>query len=71
MTIYNIIHGPEFWLAFVVWCSGAFFGILATWLAWGVGEKRRKYDKRVASTVDRPNERKHRGAADGNYCFWR
>ena len=41
-TLYNVIHNSEIWLAIVVWCSGAFAGILATWIAWGVGEKRQK-----------------------------
>lgn len=42
MTLWNIIHGAEFWLALALFNAGAFFGILFVWIMWGVGERRKK-----------------------------
>ena len=40
ITLYNIIHGAEFWLALAIWGSGAIFGICVMWIAWALGERR-------------------------------
>ena len=42
MTLFNIIHGPEAWIAITIWASGAICGICAMWLAWGFDKGRKK-----------------------------
>ena len=44
MTIYNIIHGPEIWLAIAIWGIGAMSGIAATWIAIAINDRREKHE---------------------------
>lgn len=39
MTLYNIIHGPEIWIAIMIWCIGAACGIVWTWVMVKIAER--------------------------------
>ena len=64
MTIYNIIHGPEFWLAVFVWGIGAFCGIAAAWAAIEISDRREEDRQREPDSfvLDNPGG-SGRGAA--------
>ena len=40
MTLYNIIHGAEFWLAISVWAFGVVCGIVWSWIMAGIDRRR-------------------------------
>ena len=40
MTIYTIIHGPEFWLALAIWGVGAMCGVAISWAAIEISDRR-------------------------------
>ena len=42
MTLYNIIHGAEIWLAVMIWCIGAACGIVWTWIMVTIGRRDKK-----------------------------
>ena len=44
MTLYNIIHGAEFWLALAIFNIGAAWGLLMGMLVW-LYDRRRKNGK--------------------------
>ena len=50
MTVYNIIHGPEFWLAVAIWGIGAMCGIAASWAAIEINDRR---EERLESDTSR------------------
>ena len=51
MTLYNIIHGPEIWLAFAIWSSGAAFGMIIITIAVSYSNKRRNNES-ISSYMD-------------------
>ena len=57
MTVYNVIHGTEFWLALAIWGTGAMFGIVASWIAIEISDRREEARRResAASDLDHPD----------------
>lgn len=45
MAIYNIIHGPEFWLAWAIFCAGAMAATIWWFIVWRIDIHRSKHDR--------------------------
>lgn len=44
--MYNIVHGPEIWLAISIWAFGAACGIAWCGLFWSIDKRRDDHDRR-------------------------
>lgn len=84
ITAYNILHGPEFWLAVAIWGIGAACGVGASWAAIEIDSKaiekemadlkEEESNESMAPALDRPVKRRDRparGGAHGGGTKWR
>ena len=42
LGMWCIVHGPEIWLAVMIWCIGAACGIVWTWIMMSIKRRNKK-----------------------------
>lgn len=60
------LHGPEFWLGVAIWSVGACFGIILSWAAIALNDRREENNHEpITSALDRAAERSARDDDSG------